>query len=316
MVGMLAITPFVGAQSKEDIANYPTKPIRFQAGFPPGGVADIVSRIIANAMSEKLGQPIVVENKSGAGGVIGADSVAKAAPDGYTMGIGTSGSLAVNVTWMPNLPYDPLKDFELVSKIIDNPMAIVVPPELGVNSLKELIAMAKTRKLTYGSAGSGTSMHLAGELFKQMTELDVLHSPYKGSAPAMVDLLAGHIQYGVMDLATPSGMLDTGRLKALAVTSNKRTEIAPNLPTIAEAGVPGYDLPSWVGLIMPAGTPKPIVERINKVLNEVLKDPAVRQKLIAVKTEPAGQPLGEMRKTVINDIPKYAAVIKKGNLKK
>lgn len=317
LAGFLAFTPFAGAQTKDEIANYPNKPIRFMAGFPPGGVADIVARIVATAMSERLGQPIVVDNKSGAGGVIGADAVAKAAPDGYTMGIGTSGSLAVNVTWMPNLPYNPLKDFELVSKIVDNPMAVVVTPQLGVNSLQELIAMIKSRpkQMTYGSAGNGTSMHLAGELFKQMAQLEVTHSPYKGSNPAMVDLLAGHIHYGVMDLATPSAFLQSGRLKALAVTSSKRTVVAPDLPTMAEAGVPGYDLPSWVGLIMPAGTPKPIVERINKELNAVLNDPAVRQKLIDVKTEPAGQALGEMRATVIADIPKYEKIIKSGNLK-
>ena len=318
MVGLFAFTPLAGAQSKDESVNYPTKPIRFMAAFPPGGVADIVARIVATAMSQRLGQPILVDNRSGAGGVIGADAVAKSAPDGYTMGIGTSGSLAVNVTWMPSLPYSPLKDFELVSKIVDNPMAIVVSPSLGVNTLQELIAMAKAKpnQLTYGSAGNGTSMHLSGELLKQMAALDILHSPYKGSAPAMVDLLAGHIQIGVMDLATVKSFLESGRLKALAVTSGKRSVIAPELPTVAEAGVPGYELSSWVGLVMPAGTPAPIVNRINKELIAVLKDPAVRQQLINAKTEPVPGSSAEMRAAVTADIAKFAKVIKDAKLQK
>ncbi len=313
--GLIAFTPFASAQSSA--SDYPNKPIRFMAGFPPGGVADIVARIVAQAMSQRLGQPILVDNKAGAGGVIGADSVAKSAPDGYTIGIGTSGSLAVNVTWMPALPYSPLKDFELVSKIVDNPMALVVNPSLGANNLQELIALAKAKpkQLTYGSAGGGTSMHLAGELFKQMTAVDITHSPYKGSSPAVVDLIAGHIQMGIIDLATAKPFLESGRLKALAVTSSKRSAIAPELPTMAEAGVPGYELSSWVGLIMPAGTPAHIVARVNKELVASLSDPAVRQQLLNAKTEPVPGSSAEMRAAVAADIEKFAKLIKSANLK-
>jgi tripartite-type tricarboxylate transporter receptor subunit TctC len=313
--GLIALTPFATAQS--NVADYPNKPIRFMAGFPPGGVADIVARIVANAMSQRLGQPILVDNKAGAGGVIGADAVAKSAPDGYTIGIGTSGSLAVNVTWMPNLPYSPLKDFELVSKIVDNPMALVINPSLNVNTLQELITLAKSKpkQFTYGSAGGGTSMHLAGELFKQMAGVDIAHSPYKGSSPAVVDLIAGHIQMGIIDLATVKPFLEAGRLKALAVTSSKRSAIAPELPTMAEAGVPGYELSSWVGLIMAAGTPPQIVNRINKELVASLSDPAVRQQLLNAKTEPVPGSSAEMRAAVVGDIEKFAKLIKSANLK-
>jgi tripartite-type tricarboxylate transporter receptor subunit TctC len=315
-LAFLTLAPTAFSQDKASSTDYPNKPIRFMAAFPAGGVGDIVARIVARSLSQRLGQSIVVDNKSGAGGVIGAEATAKSAPDGYTIGIATSGSLGINVALSPSLPYHPLKDFELVGKIIDNPIAIAVNPSLNVNSVKELIALAKAKpgKLTYGSAGNGTAMHLAGQLLNQMAGVQIVHAPYKGSSPAVVDLLAGHIEVAMVDLATVKPFLEAGKLKALAVTSAKRSAIAPELPTIAESGVPGYDLTSWVGLVMPAGTPPAIVTRLNKELVAALNDPAVRQQLLGAKTEPdAGTP-AQFRALVESDIEKYRKLAKAANL--
>jgi tripartite-type tricarboxylate transporter receptor subunit TctC len=316
---LLLPTSFAVAQNKTGAAanlDYPTKPIRFMASFPAGGVGDIVSRIVVRSLSQRLGQSIVVDNKSGAGGVIGAEAIAKSAPDGYTMGIGTSGSLGINVALMPGLPYQPLKDFELAGKINDVPIAIAVNPNLNIHTLKELLALAKTKpgKLTYGSAGNGTAMHLAGQLLNQMAGVNIVHAPYKGSSPAVMDLLAGHIDVAAVDLATIKPFLESGRLKALAVTSSKRTAIAPELPTVAEAGVPGYELTSWMALVMPAGTPATIVNRVNRELVATLNEPAVRQQLLAAKTEPDSGTPAELRALVEADIEKYRKLARQANL--
>jgi tripartite-type tricarboxylate transporter receptor subunit TctC len=287
------------------------------AGFPPGGVADIVARIIAPPLAQRLGQPVVVDNRAGAGGVIGADAVAKSAPDGYTFGFGVSGALTANVTLMPKLPYDPLKDLASVSKVVNNPLALVVNTSLGVNSVKAFIALAKSKpgQLSYGTAGHGTAMNLAGELLNQMAAIDIRHVPYKGSNPAAVDLLAGHLQAAVLDLATAKPHLESGRLKALAVTTAKRTAVAPELPTMAEAGVPGYELGSWFGLILPAGTPPEILKRIHTELTGVLNDPKVREQLLVAKTEPMPSTPDEMRNTIRREIQQTAALIKAANIK-
>jgi tripartite-type tricarboxylate transporter receptor subunit TctC len=316
-VSFAVFAPAVTAQPNTATSGYPGKPLRFMAGFPPGGVADIVARIIAPPLSQRLGQPVVVDNRAGAGGVIGADAVAKSAPDGYTIGFGVSGALTANVTLMPKLPYDPLKDLASVSKVVNNPLALVVSTSLGVNSVKEFITLAKLKpgQLTYGTAGHGTAMNLAGELLNQMAGIDLRHVPYKGSNPAAVDLLAGHIQAAVLDLATAKSHLESGRLKALAITTAKRTAIAPELPTMAEAGVPGYELGSWFGLIMPAGTPPGIIKRINAELTGVLNDPKVREQLLAAKTEPMPSTPEEMRNTIRKEIQQTAALIKAANIK-
>ncbi|MDB5772379.1 MAG: hypothetical protein V7606_4713 [Burkholderiales bacterium] len=315
-VSFAAFAPAAMAQT-DQAAGYPNKPLRFMAGFPPGGVADIVARIIAPPLAQRLGQPVVIDNRSGAGGVIGADAVAKSPPDGYTIGFGVSGALTANVTLMPKLPYDPLRDLASVSKVVNNPLALVVNSSLGVNTVREFVALAKSKPghLTYGTAGNGTAMNLSGELLKQMTAIDIRHIPYKGSSPAAVDLLAGHIQAAVLDLATAKGHLESGKLKALAVTSAKRTAIAPELPTMAEAGVPGYELNSWFGLIMPAGTPPAIVNRINAELTAVLNDPKIREQLLTAKTEPMPTSPEEMRTAIRNEIQQTAALIKAANIK-
>lgn len=315
-LALLASASLLMAEAKAD-TDYPNKPIRFMASFPAGGVGDIVSRIVARPLSQRLGQSIVVDNKAGAGGVIGADAIAKSAPDGYTMGVGTSGSLGISVALNPALPYNPLKDFELVGKIVDNPIAVAVNPRLNVNSVKELIELAKARpgKLSYGSAGNGTAMHLAGQLLNQMANVQIVHAPYKGSNPAVTDLIAGHIEVAMVDLATIKPFMESGRVKALAVTSATRTTIAPELPTIAESGVPGYELTSWVGLVMPAGTPASVVERVHKELTASLKDPAVRQQLLDAKTEPSITTRAQFKAQVEADIEKYRKLARMADLR-
>ncbi len=305
------------AQGSAATADYPNKPVRFMVGFPPGGSTDIIARLIAPQLSQRLGQPIVLDNRAGAGGVIGVDQVAKAPPDGYTMGFGIAGALTSNVTLMPKLPYDPLKDLVPVSRVIINPMALVVKSSLGVNTVQEFIAAAKAQpgKFSYGTAGPGTVMNLAGERLKQMADIDITHVPYKGSAPAAVDLLGGQIQAMIADLATVKPHLDSGRLKALGVTSPQRSPVAPELPTIAESGVPGYEFSIWIALVMPAATPPEIVSRINSELKAVLNDPKVRGPLLAAKTEPAPTTPQEMRSIIQTEIAQYASIIKAAGIK-
>lgn len=313
----LGASPDLLAQGGAAADGYPSRPVRLMVGFPPGGSTDIVARLIAPSLSKRLGQPVIIDNRAGAGGVIGVDQVAKAAPDGYTMGFGISGALTSNVTLMPQLPYDPLKDLVPVSRVIVNPMALVVNASLGVKTVQEFIAAAKAQpgKFSYGTAGPGTVMNLAGERLKQMAGIDMRHVPYRGSAPAAMDLLGGQIQAMIVDLATVKPHLESGRLKALGVTSPQRSSVAPELPTIAESGVPGYGFSIWVALVMPAGTPPEIVSRMNSELTAVLNDLKVREPLLAAKTEPAPTTPQEMRSIIQTEIGQYAAIIKAAGIK-
>lgn len=311
-LALAGAAPFCSAQG----GAYPSKPIQFVVGFPPGGVADTVSRIVATALSQRLGQPVVLDNRSGAGGVIGADSVAKAAPDGYTMGLGVSGALTSSVTLNPKLPYDPLKDFAPITKLVNSPLALVVSPSLKVNTLKEFIALAKSKpgKLSYGTPGNGSAMHLSGELLKEMAGIDMQPIPYKGSAPLTSDLLGGQIEVAVIELSLAKPLMEAGKLKALAVTSSKRTAIAPDLPTMAEAGVPGYEMLSWLCLLMPAKTPPEILRRVSSEVAAVLSDPKVRAQIAAANTEPAPSTPDELMAAIRTGIQTNGALIKKAGI--
>jgi tripartite-type tricarboxylate transporter receptor subunit TctC len=316
ILGLAFTAPVALAQQHADASHYPSKPVQFLAGFPPGGVADIVARIIAVPLSKRLGQPVIVDNRAGAGGVVAVAAIAKAAPDGHTLGFGMSGALTSNVTLMPKLPYDPLKDIAPVSMVVDNPLAVVVNASSGIKTMQDFIANAKkqSKPVTYGTAGAGTAMNLAGELLNQKAGINMTHVSYKGSAPAAVDLLAGHIDAAILDLATAKPHLETGRLKALAVTSARRSALEPELPTIAESGVPGYEFSAWFSLVMPAGTPRDIVARVNKELTAVLKDPEVRNQLLAAKVEPIPGTPDELRNRIGREIKETAALIKAGNI--
>lgn len=297
-------------------STYPDRPIRFYASFPPGGVSDIVARVIAQPLGERLGQPVIVDNRAGAGGVIGVDAVAKSAPDGYSMGFGVSGALTSSVTLQPKLPYDPTRDIAPVTMVILNPLLLTVNGASKITNVREFIAAAKAApgKFTYGTAGAGTAMNLAGELLKQSAGFDMLHVAYKGSAPAAVDLLGGQVTAAILDLATAKPHLQSGRIRALGVTSPKRTPLAPDIPTIAEAGVPGYEFLSWFGLIMPAGTPPEILDKVHAAMVAVLTDPAVSRQMLDAGTEPTVSTPQEMAARIRREIDLTARLIKQAGI--
>jgi tripartite-type tricarboxylate transporter receptor subunit TctC len=263
--------------------DYPTRPIVLVSPFPPGGSVSLVARIVAEKMGETLGQSIVVENRGGAGGTIGARSVAKSPPDGYTLLLGYTGTLAIGPSMYPNAGFDPRKDFVPVGRIGTAPTLLVVHPSVPVHSVAELIAYAKANpgKLNFGSAGIGTVGHLAGELLATMAGLQLVHVPYKGTGPAITDLLGGHIPMMFTPVPTAHAQAESGLLRALAVTGAERSSLLPDVPTVAESGLPGYEAALRYGLLAPAGTPRAIIERLNKELRMALAAEDVRTRLAA-----------------------------------
>ena len=261
--------------------NFPTKPITIIVPFSAGGTTDILARIVGQGLSTELGQSVVVDNKPGAGGNIGGSLAAKAAADGYTLFMGTVGTHAINQSLYKKMPFDPVKDFAPLSRVATVPNLLVAHPSQPFKTVKEMIAYAKANpgKITYGSPGSGASPHVSGELFKSMTGTDLLHFPFRGSAPAMTDLLGG--QTSVMFDNMPSAIqhVRSGKLRPIAVTTAKRSPELPDVPTIAEAGVPGYEATSWFGMFAPAGTPKPVLDKLHAALVKVLKQPDVQKKI-------------------------------------
>jgi tripartite-type tricarboxylate transporter receptor subunit TctC len=254
-----------------DVAQYPTKPVRLIVPFTPGGSADVPARLLAGALTASTGQQVVVDNRAGASGILAGEITAKAAPDGYTILLGSIGMLTILPNLRKSLPYDPEKSFAPVSLLTATPTIVVVNPKLSANTLKELIALAKAKPgtISFGSSGNGSSTHLSGELFKSMAGVDLIHVPYKGAAPAVVDLLAGQILLGFDTLASLV-YVKAGRLKALAISTATRSPLLPDVPTVAEAGVPGYETSSWNGIVVPAGTPKAIVSRLNAEIFKAL----------------------------------------------
>ena len=261
---------------------YPSKPIRIIVPFPVGGIADIYSRLIGNRWTEAWGQPVVVENRTGAGGNIGADIVAKAAPDGYTLGIGSLGTHAVNVTLFAKMPFDPVRDFAPICLALEAEGLLVVHPSVPAQSVAELIALARSKpgELTYASAGAGTASHLAGELFKAMAKVDLLHVPYKGNVPAITDLLAGQTSLIFATMPTVLPHTKAGKLRALATTGDARAAATPELPTVNES-LPGFIVNNWVGLFAPAGTPPDIVGRLNAETRNFMQSKEVTARLTA-----------------------------------
>lgn len=278
------VAGIVYAQSK---AEYPIKPIHLIVGFSPGGSADTVGRALAEGLSIRLGQPVVVENKAGANGNIAAEYVARSAPDGYVLYFPSIGH-AVNASLYKNLPYDPVKDFTAIGAVFSAPNILIVPASSPYKSVNELIAAAKANpgKLTFASSGSGTSVHLSAVLFEKMAKIDMIHVPYKGTGSAMPDVISGQVDMSFPNL--PSGLphVKSGSLRALGVTTAKRSAAAPSIPTIAESGLPGYDMATWYGLVAPANLPLKVRNRINKELQDVLADPKFKDKLIAQGADP------------------------------
>jgi tripartite-type tricarboxylate transporter receptor subunit TctC len=297
-------------------APYPNQPIKWVVPFPPGGAMDTMARTLGERLSVSMKQPVVIENRAGAGGAIGSGMVAKAAPDGHTMMIVSIGH-AVNPSIYPKLPYDATRDFEPVSLVGIVPNLLVAHPSVKANNVKELIVLAKARpgKLTYASAGNGTTVHLAAELFNSMAGVDIMHVPYKGSAPAVTDLMGGQVDIMFDSLSSAKPYVESGRLKALAVTTAKRSSVFPDVPTIAESGLPGYELSGWYAVFVPAKTPKAIVERLNAELVKALKQPDVRARFAQIGAEPVGSSPQELANTLKTETARWAGIVRERNIK-
>ena len=297
--------------------NYPTKPVRLIVPFPPGGGVDSVARILGQRLSETLGQNVVLDNRGGSGGTIAAETAARSAPDGHTLFFGVSASHGMTPHLYRKLPYDPVKDFAPIVLIGSTPYILVVHPSVAATTVKELIALAKANpgKLNYASAGSGSTLHLTGELFKTMAEVDIVHVPYKGAAPALTDLLGGRVQMTFNPAAVGLPHIKNGRLRALGVTSAKRTTLAPDLPTIAEAGVPGYQASGWYGVLAPASTPRAIVQRLNGVIGSMIEEREFRGRLGAVGVDPAGGSPERFTAFIASELAKWGKVVRAAGAK-
>lgn len=302
---MLVMAGNVSAQT------YPARSIRLVVPFAAGGGTDIAARIVGAKLSEAMGQPVVVDNRAGASGTIGTELAAKSPGDGYTLLMGSNGPLAINPGLHAKLPYHPLRDFAPVALVTTMPFLMVVHPALPVKSVKELIGLAKARpgQLNYASPGSGSTTHLATELFKAMAGLNIVHVPYKGVAPASTDLISGQVQLLSGDLSTLMPHVRSGKMKALAVTSAKRSTLVPELPTVSESGVPGYEVSGWFGVLAPAGTPREIVVRLNAEIVKGLGSGDVRERLAALGGEVAGGTPEQFADHLRGEIAKWGKLI-------
>ena len=296
---------------------WPTRPIRFIVPFAPGGGGDVVGRIIGQRLGEQLGKPLIIDNRGGAGGTLGCELAAKAAPDGYTLLLGNVGPIAVGPALYPKLPYDPVRDFAPVTMIASFANILVANTGLPFKSVQELVAYAKSRpgKLNFGSAGTGTSTHLAGELFKSVAGIDVVHVPYKGGAAALTDVIAGQVAYYFGTLPSSLPLAKAGKLRALGVTSLQRSPAAPDVPTIAESGYRGFETAAWYGLMFPAGTPREIIAKTNSATMAVLALPDIRDRLVQEGSEPMGNTPAHFGAYVKAEIAKWSGVVKAANLK-
>ena len=296
---------------------YPSRPIRIVVPFPPGGGTDVGTRIIAQKLQESLGQSVVVENKGGAAGILGTEYTAKAAPDGYTIMMGNIGTHATNVSLYRKLPYDPVKDFVPISQVAGLPMLLLVHPAVMANSVVELVALAKAKPgaLNYSSSGAGGMPHVSAALFASMTGIELVHIPYKGGGPAVADLIAGHVSLSFATALESLPHVKSGRLRALAVSSARRSVAIPELPTISEAGVPGYESGSWLALFAPAGTPKEIAAKLSAEAVRIVNLPDVRERLLQQGAEPIGSTPEQLAATQLADIAKYARVIRESGFK-
>ena len=293
---------------------YPNKPIKLITPYPPGGPTDVLARAVSQKLSERLGQPIIIDNRPGASGMIGADLVAKAAPDGYTL-LANASIHVINPSLYKTPPYDAIKDFAPVGQIAEVPLVLVVSPALGVKTVKELIAKAKTTPLNFASSGNGSAPHLAGEGFKIATGADMLHIPYKGSGPAITDLMGGQVNLMFDSLPSSMPYIKSGRIIAIAVTTKTRTGALPNVPTVAESGVPGFDVSTWYGIWAPAATPSAIVHRVSADLAAVVRTPEVRARLAELGAEPVGNTPEEFAAYNRTELTKWAKIVKDSGAK-
>ena len=305
-----AFSPLASAQA------YPSKPIKFVVGFAPGGATDVVGRLMAKKIGDALGQPIIIENKAGGSSNIGAEAVFRAAPDGYTFYVSAITS-AINVSLFPKLPFDFAKDFEPVALFANVPNILVVHPSVPAKTVKELIDLARAQpgKLSYASSGSGTSIHLCGELFKMLAKVDMVHIPYKGSAPAMTDMIGGQVQVMFDNMPSALPHVKAGKLRALAVTSAQRSPSAPDVITMGEAGVPGFDVQSWFGLVAPKGTPKDIIARVNAEAVNALATAEIKERFLDLGAVPAPMSPEAFGDFIRAEIIRWSEVVKASGAK-
>src|SRR5437667_4984121 len=291
---------------------YPNRTIRLVVPFPAGGTTDILARAASQKLTESIGQAVVVDNRPGAAGNIGADIVAKSAPDGYTLLMGTVGTHAINASLYSTMPYDHVKDFTPIVLVAAVPNVLVVNPSVPVKSVSDLIKLAKAKPgaINFASSGSGTSIHLSGELFKTMARVDMTHVPYKGSAPALTDLMGGQVQLMFDNLPSSLQQIKAGKLRAIAVTSAQRAPALPNVPTIAESGLPGFEASSWFGILGPAATPPAVIARINSEVNQWLQTPEAKEKLVAQGAASAGGAPEQFAAHIRAETEKWAKVVK------
>ena len=303
----------VGAAAQE----YPSRPVRFIVPFPPGGGNDTMARTIGNKLAVALSQQFVVDNRAGAGGVIGAEMAARAAPDGYTLFLGGVASHGIVPNLQPKLGYDPVKDFAPISLIASAPLILVVHPTVPAKNVNELVQLAKSKpgQLNFASNGTGGSSHLAAELFMMMTGIRMVHVPYKGLSPALTDLLSGQVQLMFSSAVAMLPQVRSGRLRALAMTSAKRSAAMPDVPTVAESGVPGYGTASWYGILAPARTPQVIIERLNREIVKVVQLPDVRERLLSEGADPVGSSSGEFAAHIGRELARWSQVIKLAKIK-
>lgn len=296
---------------------YPNKPIKVVVTFPPGGSSDAIVRMLSPRLNDKLGQSLVVENRPGAGGNIGLSAVAKASPDGYTLGVGAAGGLTANVSLYPQMPFDVAKDFVPITMLAAIPFVLVGHPSVEANNLQQLIALAKAQpgKLSIGHGGNGTAMHLSTALFTQMADIKLIEVPYRGSGPAAMDTLSGQVQLSITDLPAALPHIKAGKLKAFAVTSPKRLSNLPEVPTLSESGLTGYDSTGWFGLVAPAGTPAAIVQRLNAEWTAALNDDAIKAQMRNSGMEPMPTSSENFEAYIKNETQKWAKVIKQANIK-
>ncbi|MCW5591611.1 MAG: tripartite tricarboxylate transporter substrate binding protein [Burkholderiales bacterium] len=296
---------------------FPGKQIRFVVPYPPGGPLDTVARLLGQKVSASVKHPVVIDNVPGAGGNIGAGTVARAAPDGYTILMGAVATHAINPTLYPTIPYNAEKDFVAVTQVASTPNVLVVNPALEAATVAEFVKLAKSRpgKLNFGSGSTGSAGHLAGELFKSMAGVDMAHIPYKGAAAAMQDLIGGRVDLMFDNFASSAAQVKAGRVRALAVTTAKRSALAPELPTIAESGLPGFDVSTWFGIFVPAGTPRPVVDRLHDEFVKALAAPDVREKMLNLGAEPVGNTPEEFAAYVRSEAAKYAKLVKASGAK-
>ena len=310
---ILALAVPQAAQSQ----NYPSRPVTIIVPSTAGGGTDIIARLIGDQLSKQLGQGFVVDNRPGAGLIVGTVAAAKAAPDGHTLLVGLNGSMAVNPSLFANLAYDPLRDFTPVAMLADYPFLVVVNNELPAKSIKELIALGKSKpgQINYASGGNGTGQQLSMELFKTMTGADFAHIPYRGAQPAYLDVISGRVPIFFDNMSGAMSLAKGGKVRALAITSTKRSTLMPEVPTVDEAGVPGYEYHTWFGLWAPRDTPRPIVEKLHAEVKKALADPTVREKIAATAGVPSDLALGDITPFVEAEIKKWADVVKRAGIK-